>query len=179
MHCHIDNYITIYLNDYITNLFNKTKNNADLSHTLDLVIFANLARRTNSRIQECRVNYYYNSAIEEKWKLANSKLHENLNTRKSPDPQNRVYKIIINVCVEILSQWWFFSNFPVILKSSKMFLLSHVSFKMTCHYFSWLDFFTCFLLRRKLLRQCYMMTHLLDTWLYCFNMIGQNMNPSL
>ena len=66
MHCHIDNYITIYLNDYITNLFNKTKNNADLSHTLDLVIFANLARRTNSRIQECRVNYYLNSAIEEK-----------------------------------------------------------------------------------------------------------------
>ena len=33
-------------------------------------------RRTNSRIQESRENYYYDSATEEKWKFVNSKLRE-------------------------------------------------------------------------------------------------------
>ena len=42
----------------------------DLRDTVDLVIFANFARRTNSRIQEYRENYYYNSATYyQKWPI--------------------------------------------------------------------------------------------------------------
>ena len=51
----------------------------------EVLIFANFARRTNSRIQESREEYYYNSPTKEKWKLANSKLREksqNKNSRK-------------------------------------------------------------------------------------------------
>ena len=32
----------------------------------EVLIFANFARKANSRIQESRENYYYNSATEEK-----------------------------------------------------------------------------------------------------------------
>ena len=54
----------------------------------EVLIFA---RRTNSRIQVSRENYYQNSATEEK--IVNFKLHpkieicENLSTRKLPDLQ--------------------------------------------------------------------------------------------
>ena len=44
----------------------------------EVLIFANFARRTNSRIQESRENYYYNSATEEN---GNSRI---LNFVKSP-----------------------------------------------------------------------------------------------
>ena len=39
----------------------------------EIIIFTNLARRTNSRIQESRENYYYSSAtnINRKYKQAN------------------------------------------------------------------------------------------------------------
>ena len=47
--------------------------------TVDLVIFA---RRTNSRIQESRENYYYNTAPVEKWKFANFKLREESQKQK-------------------------------------------------------------------------------------------------
>ena len=43
-------------------------------HIREVLIFANFARRTNSRIQESRKKY--NSTTEEKWKFANSKLRE-------------------------------------------------------------------------------------------------------
>ena len=46
----------------------------------EFLIFANFARRTNSRIQESREYYYYNSITKEKEKSANSKLRE-----KSPN----------------------------------------------------------------------------------------------
>ena len=62
----------------------------------EVLIFANFARRTISRIQEYRENYYYNSATEGQLKYANSylceksrnqKIRENLDTRKLPDLQ--------------------------------------------------------------------------------------------
>ena len=51
--------------------------------------------RTNSRIQESRENYFYNSATEENEnllilnfvKVPNSEIQENLNTQKLPDLQ--------------------------------------------------------------------------------------------
>ena len=43
-------------------------------NTREVLIFANFARRTNSRIQESREKYYYNSATKEKF--ANCKLCE-------------------------------------------------------------------------------------------------------
>ena len=48
-------------------------------------MFANLARRTNSRIQVSRENYFYNSANEEKEKHANLVIHfvKNLKIRNS------------------------------------------------------------------------------------------------
>ena len=52
-----------------------------------ILFFANFTRRTNSRIQKSHGNYYYTSATKEKGKLANSKLSENLITRKLPDLQ--------------------------------------------------------------------------------------------
>ena len=48
----------------------------------EVLIFANFARRTNSRIQDSRENYYYNNASKEKRKLANSKLREKCQNRK-------------------------------------------------------------------------------------------------
>ena len=61
----------------------------------EVLIVANFARRTNSRIQESREKYLYNSVTKEKWKFANPKLrensksdiHENWNTRKLPGLQ--------------------------------------------------------------------------------------------
>ena len=35
----------------------------------EVLIFANSARMANSRIQNSRKNYYYNSATKEKWKF--------------------------------------------------------------------------------------------------------------
>ena len=48
----------------------------------EVLIFANFARRTNSRIQESRENYYCNSGTKEKRKFANSKLREKSQNRK-------------------------------------------------------------------------------------------------
>ena len=45
-------------------------------------IFANFERRTNARIQEYLENYYYNSAIKEKFKFPNSKLREKIQNKK-------------------------------------------------------------------------------------------------
>ena len=52
-------------------------------NTVDLLIFANFARRTNSRIQESRENYYYNSATKEIEKFANFNLLESIKIRNS------------------------------------------------------------------------------------------------
>ena len=48
----------------------------------DVLIFANFARRTNSRIPESRENYYYNSTYKEKEKFVNSKLREKSQNKK-------------------------------------------------------------------------------------------------
>ena len=45
----------------------------------EILIFA---RRTNSRIQESRENYFYNSALKKKIKIANSKLREKSQNQK-------------------------------------------------------------------------------------------------
>ena len=45
-------------------------------------IFTNFVRKTNSRIQASRENYYYISATKEKWKSANSKLREKSQNKK-------------------------------------------------------------------------------------------------
>ena len=42
----------------------------------EVLFFANFARRTNSRTQQSRENYYSNSASKEKSTFANSKLRE-------------------------------------------------------------------------------------------------------
>ena len=47
-----------------------------------VLIFANFPRRINSRIWKSRDYYYYNSAIKEKRKFANSKLRENFQNLK-------------------------------------------------------------------------------------------------
>ena len=70
----------------------------------EVLIFANSARKTNSRIQEFRENHYYNSATKEKRKFANSKLreksknqkfHDELNTQKLPYLQYTKYVIVL------------------------------------------------------------------------------------
>ena len=48
----------------------------------EVLIFANFAWRTNSRIQDSRENYYYDSATKEKGKFANTKLRD-----KSQNPK--------------------------------------------------------------------------------------------
>ena len=47
-----------------------------------VLIFGNLARKKNSRIQESRENYYYNSASEEKWKFANCEIRKKSQNQK-------------------------------------------------------------------------------------------------
>ena len=54
----------------------------NVREVLTCLIFANLARMTNSRIQEYRKNNYNNSAIKEKKKFANSKLREKSQNQK-------------------------------------------------------------------------------------------------
>ena len=48
----------------------------------DVLNFANFERNTNSLIKESRENYHYNSATEEEWKFANSKLCEKYQNQK-------------------------------------------------------------------------------------------------
>ena len=48
----------------------------------EVLMTTNFARRTNSRIQESRENYYYNSATKEKEIFANSKLHDKFQNKK-------------------------------------------------------------------------------------------------
>ena len=48
----------------------------------EVSIFANIARRTNSRIQESRKNYYYKSATKERWKFGNSNFPEKSQNQK-------------------------------------------------------------------------------------------------
>ena len=60
----------------------------------EVLIFANFERRTNSRIQESRENYYYNSTNKQK-KNANSRL---FNFVKSPKIRNsRKFKHISGI----------------------------------------------------------------------------------
>ena len=74
----------IYLQDMILALVNiKAFLRYDFQrwhlYTVDLAIFA---RRANSRIEESRQNYYYNSTTKEKWKFVNSKLREKYKSKK-------------------------------------------------------------------------------------------------
>ena len=48
----------------------------------EVLIFANFSKRTNSRIQESREKYYYNSVIKEKYEFENYKFHEKSQNRK-------------------------------------------------------------------------------------------------
>ena len=52
------------------------------SYIRRVLIFPNFVKRTNSRIQEYRENYYNNSATEEKAKFANFKLRKMSQSQK-------------------------------------------------------------------------------------------------
>ena len=64
----------------------------------EVLIFANFARRTNSRIQESRENYYYNSATKGKLKFTNFKLCEKSQNLKFAEIETRenyrIYSIL-------------------------------------------------------------------------------------
>ena len=56
-----------------TTMLQRCKKYCRSGNIREVLIFANFASRTNSRIQEFRENYFYNSTNKEKWKFANSK----------------------------------------------------------------------------------------------------------
>ena len=88
----------------------------------EILIFANFAWRTNSRIQESRENDNYNKALLKKneirdfltsWKLTKSEIRENLNTRKLSDLQYtiddlpftaKLFKLFF-FPLEVVSRW--------------------------------------------------------------------------
>ena len=67
-----------------------------ISITVDLVIVANFARRTNSQIQESRENYYYDSATKGKLKFASFKFRGKSQNQKFAKIETRGnYRIYI------------------------------------------------------------------------------------
>ena len=74
----------------------------------EVLIFASFARRTNSRIQVSRDNYYYISATKENWKFANIKPREKSQNQNFAKMYTREYYLIYSIhCYRenINNQW--------------------------------------------------------------------------
>ena len=59
------NHYTIYQSNMFNAHFSFTLNYYRSGNIREVIIFVYFARRTNSRIQESRENYYYNNATKE------------------------------------------------------------------------------------------------------------------
>ena len=65
---------------------------------------------TNSRIQESRENFYYNSATEKKWKFANYKLRKKSQNPKFAKIQTRENYQIYSITNQCQTGWQFYAN---------------------------------------------------------------------
>ena len=69
-------------------------------------IFANFERRTNARIQEYLENYYYNSAIKEKFKFPNSVKKFKIKNSRKLKHAKITRSPVMHLCNNILSLWY-------------------------------------------------------------------------